>query len=397
VRGWRRTSRGSRRVLVVIENVPLGHDHRARKQVGALLGAGHGVCVISRRHPDNAPYRRVEGLTLYEYRPPPEGGTKLSVVLEYLYSWVVTAVLAGRAWFDGGFRAIQVGDPPDTHFLLALPFKLLGRAFVVDQRDLSPEVFVERYGGGHRLLLWILRTLERASWRTADHVLCVNDSLRRVVRDRGGLGEGSITVSGNGPSMAATVPRAPRPELKRGARFLVCWLGLMGPQDHVDLALRAVEEIVDAGGRRDCHFVFIGEGESLPELRDRTVRAGLCEWVSFTGWLEQDACYDYLATADVGFDSNLQPEVTPVKGLEYMAFGLPVVAFDLEETRAMAGEAGVYVEPGDPVALGRAITALLDDPLRRAAMGREARSRIERSLSWDRQAPGYLAVFERLL
>jgi glycosyltransferase involved in cell wall biosynthesis len=119
--------------------------------------------------------------------------------------------------------------------------------------------------------------------------------------------------------------------------------------------------------------------------------------VRFTGWLEEGRCFDYLATADLAFDSNLQPEVTPVKGLEYMAHGLPFVAFDLEETRTMAGPAARYVPPADAVAMAQEMARLLDDPRERRAMGEMGREIIRRRLSWDMQEPRYITLMDSLV
>jgi glycosyltransferase involved in cell wall biosynthesis len=171
----------------------------------------------------------------------------------------------------------------------------------------------------------------------------------------------------------------------------------MGAQDHVDLALRALHELVHARGRTDCHFAFIGDGEMLPELRALAETLEIADWVTFTGWLDEDGCFDYLATADVAMDSNMQAEVSPVKGLEYMAFAVPFVAFDLEATRAMAEGAADYVPPGDWAALAAALDALLGDPLRRQEMGRQARQRVESELAWDRQSEAYLRIYEGMM
>jgi glycosyltransferase involved in cell wall biosynthesis len=396
-RGSAAARREAGRVLIVIENVPLAHDHRARKQVRSLLAAGYAVSVITRRHDGNTPYRQVAGLRLHEYRPPPDLSGKLSFVYEYAYSLVAASFLAIRAFLREGFDAIQVGNPPDAHFVLALPARLAGRPFVVDQRDLSPEVYADRYGRRRGFVPWLLGRLERWSWRAADHVLCVNESLRGAIVERGGLAPASVTVVGNGPELGRTAPRPGRPELKEGRPFLVCWLGLMGAQDHVDLALHAAHHLVHELGRRDCHFAFIGEGEMLPALRSLAARLDLADRVTFTGWLDEDACFDYLATADVALDSNLQAEVSPVKGMEYMAFGVPFVAFDLPETRAMAEAGAVFVPPGDPVALARAVADLLDDPKLRAILGQAGMRRISQTLAWDRQCERYLGVYERLL
>jgi glycosyltransferase involved in cell wall biosynthesis len=389
--------RGARRILVVIENVPLARDHRARKQVESLLRAGYDVSVITRRDERNTTGPKHDRLRMYEYPAPREFAGKLSFVYEYLYSLLAASLLALKDFLSHGFAVVQTGHPPDLYFLLALPFKLTGRRFVVDQRDLSPEVFAARYGRVTGPLPWLLQALERRSWRLADHVLCVNGSLRRTILQRGAVPADTVSVVGNGPVLAKTAPRAPRPDAKRGKRFLACWLGLMGPQDSVDLGLWAVHHLIHGLGRDDCHFAFIGEGEMLAELERLAVRLAVADRVTFTGWLDEDDCFDYLATADVAMDTNLQPEVSPVKGMEYMAFGVPFVAFDLEETVAMAQDAAVYVPRGDATAVGGAIGELLDDPVRRAAMSRVGRSRVEKDLAWDRQSETYLGVFARLL
>jgi glycosyltransferase involved in cell wall biosynthesis len=393
----RPAQRGASRILVVIENVSLARDHRARKQVGSLLGAGYEVSVISRADHDNRNHVNHERLHLYEYPAPREFGGKLAFVYEYAYSLVAASVLALWDFLRRGFRAIQAGHPPDLYFLLALPFQLAGCRFVVDQRDLSPEVFADRFGRDAGPLPRLLRALERWSWRLADHVFCVNGSLRRVILQRGMVSPDAVTVVGNGPILSRTAPRVPQLQLKRHRKYLVCWVGLMGPQDHVDLALLAVDHLVHTLGRDDCQFAFIGDGEVLPELKALAERLAINDWVTFTGWLDEDACFDYLATADIGLDSNLQPEVSPVKGMEYMAFGVPFVAFDLEETRSMAGDAALYLPKADPVALARAIDELLEDAARRADMARIGRRRVESCLAWDRQEEAYLHAYARLL
>jgi glycosyltransferase involved in cell wall biosynthesis len=392
----RRARRDARRILVVIENVPLARDHRARKQVESLLQAGYGVSVISRRHPDNGRCQTHERLRLYEYRAPREGSGKLSFAYEYAYSLLSAAALALLDFIAHGFSVIQAGHPPDIYFLLALPFKLAGRHFVVDQRDLSPEVYASRYRRDTGPVPAVLRVLERLSWRLADHVFCVNRSLQRVIVQRGEVSPDRVTVVGNGPVLSRTTSRSPRPDLKQGRRFLACWVGLMGPQDHVDLALRAIDHLVHVRGRDDCQFAFIGEGEVLPELKQLAKELAITDWVTFTGWLDEDACFTYLATADLALDSNLQPEVSPVKGMEYMAFGVPFVAFDLEETVAMAEDAALYVPGGDPLALARVVDELLRDGERRAEMSGVGRARVEEHLAWDRQRESYLDVYARL-
>jgi glycosyltransferase involved in cell wall biosynthesis len=318
-------------------------------------------------------------------------------VYEYAYSLFAAARLTVAACFNGGFDVVQVGAPPDLYFLLALPLKLFGRPFVIDQKDLSPELYTARYGQRAGFFMLILRALERASWHTADHVLCISRSHRQLILERGGVPATSVTIVGNGPELAKTKPRATQPKLKQGRDFLVCWIGVMGAQDQLDVALQAVHHLVHELGRTDCQFAFIGDGEVLPEMRRLAVQLEITDWVTFTGWLEQDACFDYLSTADLGLEPILQEDIATVKCLEYMALGLPFVAFDLEEIREPAGGAAVYVPPGDVQSFALAISRLLDDPKGRSEMSRLARRQVEEIHAWDRQEEGYLRVYEHLV
>jgi glycosyltransferase involved in cell wall biosynthesis len=89
--------------------------------------------------------------------------------------------------------------------------------------------------------------------------------------------------------------------------------------------------------------------------------------------------------------------VSPVKAFEYMAFGLPIVAFDLREMRELADEAAHYAPPGDTERFASLISDLLDDPEGRRRLGRTGRRRVEEFLAWDHQEPLYVGVFDRVL
>jgi glycosyltransferase involved in cell wall biosynthesis len=384
------------RVLLIIENVSFARDHRARKQAYSLAAAGYRVGVICRRDARNKTYAR-DGVRLYEYPPPPEGGGAVMFAVEYGYSLFVAAAMTLRALLAGSVHAIQAGHPPDIYFVLGIPAKLFGTRFVVDQRDLSPEVYQHRYGTSGGALPHVLRTLERVSWRLADHVFTVNDSLVDVVSRRGGVPAERVTRVGNGPMLAAVDEQSPDPEVRGEFRHVVCWLGVIGPQDHLDLAIRAVAHYVRELGRSDTVFVVIGDGEAAPAARALAAELGVSDFVRFTGWVDERDVFAYLATADLGVDTNLQAEVTPVKILEYMAHRLPVVAFDLRETRLLAGGAAEYVDPGDVEQLATAVDRLLDAPEERQRRGNTGRARIEAEYAWELQAKRYLGAYDQLL
>jgi glycosyltransferase involved in cell wall biosynthesis len=380
----------------VTENLPLAHDHRAKKQVKSLLAAGWHVSVVGRRHDDNGIFREMPGLDLFEYPAPPEPSSKIGYLWEYGYSLVAATIAICRARMRGRFDVVQTAAPPDAWFLLALPFKWAGRPYIVDQRDLSPELYASRYGIHGGIPFRLLRGLERASWRTADRIFAISERHRSVMRERGGVAPEAITIVGNGPSLASAVRRPPDPALRNGRRHLACWIGTMGVQDSIDVALQAAHHLIRVLGRTDCHFVFIGDGEVLPELCRLTAELDIEAWVSFTGWLPQEEAFTYLSTADVGLEPIVQEDIATVKCLEYMAFGIPFVGSDLPEISGPAGDAAVYVVPGDVEAFALEIDALLDDPDRRAEMGAIARRRVKELHAWERQEEHLLDAYASL-
>jgi glycosyltransferase involved in cell wall biosynthesis len=392
----RRSRKGAPRVLLIIENISIARDHRAQKQLKSLLAGGYRVGLICRSDENNARFRQ-PGLDLYEYPAPPEGDGTAVVAFEYGYSVLAAVLLVVRALADGPVHAIQVGQPPDIYFVPALLAKLCGTRFIVDQRDLSPEVYEARFGKSDGAVARTLRVFERASWRTADHVFTVNDSLVRVVTKRGGVAPKHVTAVRNGPLLSAVARRHAQEELREGFPYLVCWHGVMGPQDRVELALQAISHYVHHLGRRDALFVFMGDGVAEPALRQMTVELEIEDVVRFTGWLAEESCFTYIATADLGLDTNLQPEVTPVKAMEYMAHAVPLVAFDVHETRLLAGEAARYVKVGDAEEMAQEMARLLDSPDERRRMGGIGRGRIEQEFAWDRQEESYLEIYRQFL
>jgi Glycosyl transferases group 1 len=204
----------------------------------------------------------------------------------------------------------------------------------------------------------------------------------------------------NGPDPERMQRRSSQPELRNGCRHLCCYVGLTGPQDGVDLAVRAADVLVHQLGRQDCSFALLGDGDTYQPVRALVRKLGLESYVTIPGFLGDDELAAYLSTADLGVcpePRNPFNEVsTMVKTMEYMAFELPVVAFDLKETRFSAGDAAVYVKPNDVEEFAAAIAALLDDPDRRAAMGRAGRRRVEEALGWPLQVPASVGVFDEL-
>lgn len=392
----------SRHVLIIIQNLPIPLDRRVWLECRALIADGYEVSVVCPKGPGDPAHEVIEGVDAYKYRPYPPTRRMIGFIAENAYAFSMTAVLAGRVWRQKHFAALQACNPSDIFWPLGLLFRRLGGTrFVFDQHDLCPELYESRFPQGSRVPYWGLRLLEQATYRTSDHVIATNDSYRAAAIERGRLPPDSVTVVRSAPDVSRLRRGTPDPSLRRGRRFLVCYLGVMGPQDGVDIVLRAADLIVHGAGRDDVSFTLIGTGDCFEELLALRDELGLGEFVEFTGRAPDDLVFRVFSTAHVGLSPDPKNPLNDVstmnKTLEYMAFELPVVAFDLRETRVSAEDAAVYVEPNDVSLYATAILELLDDEPRRRAMGTLGRARVEGELAWDHQRKRYLAVYERLL
>jgi len=390
------------RVLIIVQNLPVPFDRRVWLECKALVSVDHQVTVVCPKGDGDPAYQVVDGVQLYKYKPYAPGGSKVGFINEYAYSFLATAWLTLKARRSGRFGVFQACNPPDIFWPIALVLRALdGSRFVFDHHDLCPELYQSRFPGGPKLPYRVLRAFERRTHRSADHVISTNDSYRHVAVARSGKSPADVTVVRTGPDPQLLRRGKAHPELRRGRSFLAAYIGVMGPQDGVDNVVRAADIVVHKLGRDDIAFTLIGSGDCYDELVALRDQLGLAGHVEFTGRAPDDLVARILSTADIGLSPDpknpLNDLSTMNKSMEYMAFELPVVAFDLRETRVSAGDAAVYVKPNVVQLYAEAIVELMDDEAKRSRMGRLGRARVEQELAWSYQQDAYLGVYREMV
>lgn len=397
-----RSGRG-RRVLILVENYPLPFDRRVWLEAKTLRAAGYHVSIICPKGKGAMePYVELDGIRIYRYTAYEAKKGVLGFALEFSYCWLRTFLLSIRVLMRDGFDVIHACNPPDTFFLIGVLYRLLGKRFIFDQHDLCPEVyeskFPEKTGSlPHRGLL----RLEQWTYRAAHVVIAMNESYRQVALTRGRVDPERVFVVRTGPDFERLHPVPADPSLKRGAPFLVSYLGTMAPQDGVDYFLRAAGHLVNTRGRSDVHFALIGSGPSLDDLKALAAELKIAERTTFTGRVSDAELRTWLATSDVCASPDPRNPLNEVstmnKTMEYMAMGKPVVSFALKETMFSAGDAALYASPNDEAEFGDRIFELLDDPARREAMGEIGRRRVHETLAWNHSEPRLLAAYRKAL
>jgi glycosyltransferase involved in cell wall biosynthesis len=394
-------SNGSpRRVLFILENLPVPLDRRAWQEARALRDAGYVVTVVCPRNEKCAKATEIiDGIHIFRHWLPNDARGISEYFLEYGAALFWEFVLTFRVMLRRGFDVIHAGNPPDTIFLVGGFFKLLfGKKFVFDYRDMAPELFEVKFGR-RGLLHWILLACERWTFRVADRVIANNPTFAEIAFRRGQKRREEITVVRHGPDLRMLRRVEIERDYRCGRRHLVLYVGVMGSQDGVDLLIHAAYHTISVLGRRDVQFLLVGAGPELRSMQALAMSLGIDDYVTFTGFLTGREFLETLSSADIGVAPDpknpLNDSMSMNKILEYMSFGLPVVLFDLVEGRNLAGECGVYARDNDPQELARELVSLLDNSARRKALGRAARERA-RLFSWEKEARSLLAAYDEL-
>jgi glycosyltransferase involved in cell wall biosynthesis len=389
------------KALVLVENLSVPLDRRVWQEATSLTKAGFRVFVVCPRGTkmDREPIEHLEGVTIYRYPLTPAAAGPSGYIREYGQAFWHTARLVRRLAREHGLDVVQACNPPDFLLAAAWPLKRRGSAFIFDQHDLVPELYLSRFGRGKDALYQTICRVERLAFRLADVVMSTNESYRQIALTRGRKRDADVFVVRSAPDLARFRQRDPEVALRRGKQHLISYLGVMGPQDGVDHALHALAAVREH--RQDWHAIFMGGGDMLEAMRSLSEQLGIAEMVEFPGRVPDDYVARVLSSSDVCLAPDPKNPLNDVstmnKIVEYMAMSRPIVSYDLREARVSAGDAALYARSNDVASFATAVERLLDNPTLRARMGATGRARVENELSWQHSERALLSAYERAL
>jgi glycosyltransferase involved in cell wall biosynthesis len=392
------------KILMLVQN-EFPFDTRVRNEAALLHDEGYEVTVICLKRRGERTAEVVRGIRVYRIprleffqKAPTERQTLfqrqltkfkacVGYVGEYAYFTLGCLMMSLYVALRHGVDVIHAHNPPDTLFLVALAFKLLGRKFVFDHHDLAPELYQSRYKTRGNIILLGLLWAEKCSLKLADITIATNESYKQIHIQRGGVQPDRVFVVRNGPGSDRMQMVEPSERLRRMGKSILCYIGCLNPQDGLDYLLRALAHLTFQLNRTDYYCVIMGNGDSLEDLRKMNRELKLEQHVEFTGYIPDADLHANLSAADICLDpdpsSPLNDVSTWIKIMEYMAYGKPIVTFDLKETRYSAQDGALYVEPNDEQRFAVAIAELMDNPALRKRMGAFGRGRVERELQWS--------------
>lgn len=388
-----------RKILIIVENLPVPFDTRVWQEATTLAREGYTVSVICPKGKGyNEDYEYLEGVHIYRHDLPKEGNGPIGYAREYFSALWHEYRLARKIYKERGFHVIHGCNPPDNIYMVASRFKGKGVDYVFDHHDICPELYEAKFGKTSGPLYKSQLWLERHTYDHCTFAFVTNESYKEIAIRRGGMSPDKVYVLRSGPRLERLKIQSPKPEIKRGKRFMVGYLGVIGQQEGIEYLLEAARYLRDEKGRDDIFWGIVGGGPHLEALRRKSEEMGLQDIVEFTGRVSDEKMLDYLNTADVCVNPDeynaMNDKSTMNKVLEYMALGKPIVQFDLTEGRYSAQDASLYAERNNARDMADKIVMLLDDSERREKMAAIGRERILNELSWDHTSRALISAYD---
>jgi glycosyltransferase involved in cell wall biosynthesis/peptidoglycan/xylan/chitin deacetylase (PgdA/CDA1 family) len=389
------------RILVIRQNTVM-FDPRVRREVAALLDAGHEVDVIGVRDEGEAARERAGALTYYRLpgwlKSP--GGSPVGYALRYGGFLLAAALLSGALHLRRRYALVQVHTLPDfLVFAAAIP-KALGARVVLDLHEMMTEFFSTKFGAPPGSRAWrLVAAVEQASIRFADFAFTCTNEMRETFVARGADPDRLGVVLNSSEEDVFDVTRHP-PRGSRNGHFVVLCHGSVEQRYGIDTAIEAVALLRDEiPGLR---LKIMGAGTYVEPARALAGQLGVADRVAFNGrWVPLAQLLEAIAACDVGLVAMKRDPFRDLthcnKMYDLVTMRRPVVMSRTRSVQAYFDERCFeYFASDDPQALARALERLYRQPERRADLVRRAAEALE-PYRWPHQRAIYQGYIARVL
>lgn len=372
-------------ILIIVENLPLPFDRRVWQEANSLKEEGAYVSIICPQMKGyTQSFETINGIDIYRHPLPVEGSGAWGYLMEYSTALFWEFFLSLKIYFKRRFQVIQGCNPPDLIFIPALFFKLFGVKYVFDHHDINPELYIAKYNKKGIFYKFLL-IVERLTFATANFSIATNESYKKIALERGKMKEDRVQIIRSGPKLDRLKLKPAKDLYKKGRKFLVGYVGVIGEQEGIDLLLESFKYLVEK--RQDTQLAIVGGGTEIENLKALTAKLNLQDYVDFYGRVDDETLTDVLNTADVCVNPDRPTDMnnlsTMNKIMEYMALKKPIVQYDLKEGRFSAQDASLYALNTSTEDFAEKMMWLLDNKEERERMGNYGYNRILTELSWE--------------
>ncbi len=386
--------------ICVIRQGRFSFDPRVRREVDALLAAGHEVDVLCLSRPGEPRLERSGRLTVRHLPVQHAGGGLILHLYNYFLFWLLATVTAGLLHLRRRYDVVQVNSMPDALVFAAIIPRLFGARVVLDLHECMPEFFSTKFGTGMRHPAVRLVSLqEQASIRFADHVLTCTAPMRDAFVRRGASSE-KISVILNGSDEQTFDPKRYSRAGGKKEEFVLVSHGTIEERYGLDTIIRAVallrEEIPT------LRFKIYGEGSQVGALRQLAKDLTVEDRVWFSpGFVPMEELVHGIASADVGVVAMKRDAFRDLtlcnKMSDFITMRKPVITSRTRSVETYFDESCfLCFESDDEYDLAEAIRRLYAEPELAARLVQRA-AEVNEAYRWHRQSEHYLTIISRLV
>lgn len=386
----------NKHILIIVENLPVPFDRRVWQEATTLKSNGADISIIC---PQMKGYTKsfeiIDGIEIYRHPLPLEARGAFGYLMEYGAAIYWEIKLAKQIYKKKPFQVIHGCNPPDLIYLTARLFKGKGVKYVFDHHDINPELYIAKYNKKdffYKLMIYF----EKQTFKNSVASIATNESYREIAIKRGGMKPENVQIVRSGPKLDRLKLQDPKLEFKKGRKFLIGYLGVIGEQEGIDLLLESMQLIISK--RDDVQLAIVGGGSDLEILKKLSKEMGLEDYVDFYGRVSDQLLVDILNSADICVNPDKPTEMnnlsTMNKIMEYMALKKPIIQFDLKEGKFSAKEASLYAQ--DVPDFANKIEHLLDNESLRKEMGEFGYKRVINELSWEFESEKLISFYQNL-
>lgn len=387
----------NKHILIIVENLPVPFDRRVWQEATTLKANGADISIICPKMKGfTKSYEVIDGIEIYRHPLPLEARGAFGYLIEYGTAIFWEMRLARKIYRKKPFHVIHGCNPPDLIYITAKLFKSKGVKYIFDHHDINPELYIAKYNKKD-FFYKLMKYFEKQTFKHAVASIATNHSYKEIAITRGGMSPDKVQIVRSGPKLDRLKLQRPIEKFKKGRKYLIGYLGVIGEQEGIDLLLESVKHIVEK--RNDVQVAIVGGGSDLEILKNLSLEMGLGEYVDFYGRVSDQLLVDILNSADVCVNPDKPTEMnnlsTMNKIMEYMALKKPIVQYDLKEGRFSAKEASLYAN--DIIDFAEKIMYLLDNESERERMSEFGYNRVVNELSWDYESRNLISFYEKVL
>lgn len=373
-------------------------DNRVRRYAEALAKRGDEVDAIALRREGQPRLEIIRGVRVYRIQK-----RRIDEKGPFSYLWKLLLFFFRSMWLltlkglRQRYDVIHVHSVPDFQVFCTLIPRIMGTRVILDIHDIVPEFYASKFRvDEHSLIFRLLLLMERLSTTYSNRVIISNHLWETKLAERSVPLEKCTTII-NYPDLSIFYQR-PRPPVDNGD-FLICYPGTLNHHQGVDVAIRAVALLRDKAPK--VKFLIIGDGPDREKLKAIVMKEQVEDRVTFQGFVPMETVAETMGAVDLGVvpkrKESFGNEAFSTKIMEFMAMGVPVVASNTRIDRYYFKEGLVqFFESDSADDLAAKILDLVNDPAKRSALRRNARSFIEQN-NWAVKKNIYLDLVDRLV